>query len=358
MASPPGPTQLLPVHLRTAACPLGHASPNPAIARFGHAAAGDARGCRTRGNPLRPPMAPTRRHCRPLRPDAVLRQVARRLGHPPKFSDRLAYSHRIDPLKSWVIEHRKQFRTLRDQQWRRRPHHPTIHGFPRPSSQQTATFSETRRPVRTPTDLAQPRSGPSVPPLPTGTDSEQAVVSVGYRGMWRNPSECGGGVALRVLYLAEMMSWCWITESERFVPPTILRRCLLPRLVSSNGCRGGGCPMLSTSWGDRFGRRHRDAATHAQPAGYRHTEPILSPRDAGQPHRAHPGSRSTPGSSGITWWRWTLTPRWSGSCPSRFGCAGRLRAASGAVISGFSGALGRRRGDGARFAAPAADRRA
>ena len=25
----------------------------------------------------------------------------------------------------------------------------------------------------------------------------------------------------------------------------------------------------------------------------------------------------SPGSSGITWWRWTLTPRWSGSCPSR-----------------------------------------
>ena len=36
--------------------------------------------------------------------------------------------------------------------------------------QQTATFTDTQRPVRTPTDLAAPRSGPSVPPLPTGTD--------------------------------------------------------------------------------------------------------------------------------------------------------------------------------------------
>ena len=52
------------------------------------------------------------------------RQVARRLGQPTKFSDRLAYTHRIDPLKSWVIEHRKQFRTLRDQQWRVRTRHP------------------------------------------------------------------------------------------------------------------------------------------------------------------------------------------------------------------------------------------
>lgn len=52
------------------------------------------------------------------------RQVARRLGQPSKFSDRLAYSYRIDPLKGWVIEHRKQFRTLRDQHWARsRTHH-------------------------------------------------------------------------------------------------------------------------------------------------------------------------------------------------------------------------------------------
>jgi hypothetical protein len=58
------------------------------------------------------------------------RQVARRLGQPSTFSDRLAYSYRIDPLKSWVIEHRKQFRTLRDQQWRRRPHHPYDPRFP------------------------------------------------------------------------------------------------------------------------------------------------------------------------------------------------------------------------------------
>ena len=52
------------------------------------------------------------------------RQVARRLGQPTKFSDQLGYTHRLDPLKSWVIEHRKQFRTLRHQQWRLRTLHP------------------------------------------------------------------------------------------------------------------------------------------------------------------------------------------------------------------------------------------
>jgi hypothetical protein len=57
-------------------------------------------------------------------------QVARRLGQPTKFSDRLADSYRNDPLKSWVIDHRKQFRTLRDQQWRRVPHHPYDPRFP------------------------------------------------------------------------------------------------------------------------------------------------------------------------------------------------------------------------------------
>ena len=34
----------------------------------------------------------------------------------------------------------------------------------------------------------------------------------------------------------------------------------------------------------------------------------------------------------ITWWRSTSTPRWSGSCPSRFGCSGRQWTASGAVM--------------------------
>jgi hypothetical protein len=52
------------------------------------------------------------------------RQVARRLGQPTKFSDQLGYTHRLDPLKSWVIEHRKQFRTLRHQQGRLRTLHP------------------------------------------------------------------------------------------------------------------------------------------------------------------------------------------------------------------------------------------
>lgn len=53
------------------------------------------------------------------------RLVAQRLGQSTKFSDRLAYSYWIDPLKSWVIEYRKQFRTIRDEHWRRvRTHHP------------------------------------------------------------------------------------------------------------------------------------------------------------------------------------------------------------------------------------------
>jgi len=40
-----------------------------------------------------------------------------------------------------------------------------------------------------------------------------------YQRSWHNPSEYGGGVALRVLYVAVMMSWCRMTESERLVPP-------------------------------------------------------------------------------------------------------------------------------------------
>jgi hypothetical protein len=52
------------------------------------------------------------------------RQVARRLGQPTRFSDSLAYSRPNDPLNSWVIEHRKQFRTLRHQQGRLRTGHP------------------------------------------------------------------------------------------------------------------------------------------------------------------------------------------------------------------------------------------
>jgi hypothetical protein len=51
------------------------------------------------------------------------RLVARRLGRPAKVGDQLAYSYGIDPLKRWVIEYRKQFRTLRDQQRRLRTHH-------------------------------------------------------------------------------------------------------------------------------------------------------------------------------------------------------------------------------------------
>lgn len=59
------------------------------------------------------------------------RLVARRLGQPTKLGDRLAYSHRIDPLKRWIIEYRKQFRTLCDQYWRRvRSHNPYDPRFP------------------------------------------------------------------------------------------------------------------------------------------------------------------------------------------------------------------------------------
>lgn len=103
-------------------------------------------------------------------------------------------------------------------------------------------------------------------------------------------------VALRVLYLAVMMSWCRITESERPVPPTILRRCLSPKLVWNNGCRRGGCPMLSTSWGEEFGRRRRFAVDEVSRVG------IGLRRRVGW-------SGSSPGFSEITWWRWTLTPR-------------------------------------------------
>jgi hypothetical protein len=52
------------------------------------------------------------------------RLVARRLGQPPTVGDRLAYSYRTDPLKRWVIEYRKQFRTIRDQYWSRSRTHP------------------------------------------------------------------------------------------------------------------------------------------------------------------------------------------------------------------------------------------
>jgi hypothetical protein len=102
---------------------------------------------------------------------------------------------------------------------------------------------------------------PSIPPVYTAP--------VGFGWMWRIPSECGGGVAVRLLHLAGMMSWCWIRESKWFVPPTISRRCSSPRLVSSKGCRGGGCPMCSTSWGERFGRSRRIAVNATSRASLR-----------------------------------------------------------------------------------------
>lgn len=47
------------------------------------------------------------------------RHVGRRLGQPERFGDRLPYSNRNDPLESWVIEHRKRFRAVREEHWKR-----------------------------------------------------------------------------------------------------------------------------------------------------------------------------------------------------------------------------------------------
>jgi len=99
------------------------------------------------------------------------RQVARRLGQPTKFSDRLAYTHRIDPSKAGSSSTANSSAPSETSSGESVPATLTIHGFSTPSSQQTATLTETRRPVTTPTDLAQPTSGPSVPPLPAGTDT-------------------------------------------------------------------------------------------------------------------------------------------------------------------------------------------
>src|SRR4051812_14914821 len=65
---------------------------------------------------------------------------------------------------------------------------PTIHGLPTPSSQQTATFTETRRPVTTPTDLAKPTSGP----IRAATSSGNRHLSVGSQRSWQAvyPTNC------------------------------------------------------------------------------------------------------------------------------------------------------------------------
>ena len=39
-------------------------------------------------------------------------------------------------------------------------------------------------------------------------------LTVGSGRMWRIPSECGGVVAVRLVYLAGMMSRCWVRESR------------------------------------------------------------------------------------------------------------------------------------------------
>lgn len=54
-----------------------------------------------------------------------------------------------------------------------------IRKFPTSYFQQTATFTERWPPAIAPTDLATPGSGPSAPPLPTGTDiSQQLSVNI------------------------------------------------------------------------------------------------------------------------------------------------------------------------------------
>jgi hypothetical protein len=51
---------------------------------------------------------------------------------------------------------------------------------------------------------------------------------------WRSPNECGGGVALRVQYLAVKCLGAGLQRASAWCPPTISRRCLSPRLVSSS----------------------------------------------------------------------------------------------------------------------------
>lgn len=47
------------------------------------------------------------------------RHVGRRLGQPGRFGDWLSYSIRTEPLRSWVIEHRRRFRAVREEYWKR-----------------------------------------------------------------------------------------------------------------------------------------------------------------------------------------------------------------------------------------------
>ncbi|QSE84663.1 TniQ family protein [Rhodococcus koreensis] len=52
-------------------------------------------------------------------------RVGRQLGQSPNFGDRIAWTVYIDPLKSWVIQHRRNHQKTRDEFWRRvRTHYP------------------------------------------------------------------------------------------------------------------------------------------------------------------------------------------------------------------------------------------
>lgn len=77
-------------------------------------------------------------------------QVAQRLGQPTQFSDHLAYTHQIDPLQSWVIEHRKQFRTLRNRHRLLRARNPYNPRFPNTNPTARHIFGDTQRLLRTP----------------------------------------------------------------------------------------------------------------------------------------------------------------------------------------------------------------
>jgi len=61
------------------------------------------------------------------------RRIARHLGQPARFGDLLCCPNRIDPLESWIIEHRRRFRAVRERHWRTARFHnpilPTIRHF-------------------------------------------------------------------------------------------------------------------------------------------------------------------------------------------------------------------------------------
>jgi hypothetical protein len=61
----------------------------------------------------------------------LYRQVARRLGQPTKFSDRLAYSYRIDPLKPGSSSTANSSAPSATSSGDSVPTTPSTHGFPR-----------------------------------------------------------------------------------------------------------------------------------------------------------------------------------------------------------------------------------